>query len=93
MSGMFAVLLTVGVCIGFVFMSSENDEIIEDDIVDVGEDVDTSVGDQIIVDNEYEEKNTMNDKDANGDSEQSLEYEDVASSDFSKRVCGVWFQG
>ena len=29
-SGMFAVLLTVGVCIGFVFMSGENDEIIND---------------------------------------------------------------
>lgn len=82
-SGLFAVLLTAGVCIGFVFMSGENDEIIKNDTVDVGGDVDTFVGEQIIFDNESEEKHTMNDEEVNDDSEESLEDEGVASSDFS----------
>ena len=34
-SGLFAVLLTAGVCIGFVFMSGENDEIIKNDIFNI----------------------------------------------------------
>ena len=82
-SGMFAVLLTVGVCIGFVFMSGENDEIINDVTVEKGENVSTYVDEQLIVNSESDAEAVIPDETLMDEVEHSVEYEKKSYSEFT----------